>query len=446
MADAANRLMLQDEKHEWIGAYVDGELSSSDQRMVEKWLEAEPTCRQWYEELLELRRQLLGVRVDQAEADLGRDLSPAILAELERSPPPWATPTPGAKPSELPSYSPSSSSGSPIWNHTAARMLAAAAVIALLAFWAIPDSSRNSNDTNDTNDPTLIGTTDPNSPQESTEPKEPQPNGPPANSASEQYVAARPASFIVVEIELTPKGIRRDSVTNALRQAGVGHANGVPVRPELESALMDSRFFHAANEKPGEPSSSKASKDERDGRGNDGERQAVLHQMTYCVLNGPQLDSVWQFIASERGVGAVSNHNIDVAFLDKDLSLFEMLHNSAEMQLAAAERSGKSRDTLRTRAHRVLLTTAMQTKLGLGLRALSTPAVGLLGSVLNRGRDEGEENPNGAMASEEEDVRGQPEASEAQKRAMAAQTSGILFVVRTRPPETQQSDDGDTSE
>ena len=418
--------MLQEDKHEWIGAYIDGELSPSDQRMVEQWLDGEPECRRLHDELLDLRRQLQQVRVSGPEAQLGRDLASAIMAEIDIAEPDWRpTPQVGA----------AAATG---WSHVATRLLTVAAAVALVVFWALQYEK--------TEHSALVGDGQAGQPTLSNDPGNdngvqdlnPQP--------TEMLVAARPASFIVVEIELTRKGLNRDSVNNALRQAGIGIANGIPVAADLESALMESRFFNppenAKNKKPND-------EDGEDEKGREGPKEpqlqrAALDEMIYCVMNGPQIDTVWEYIAAEKGAGAVTQFNIDVAFLENDLSLFQMLHNSAELQLAAADRSSKSKDSLRLRAQRVLLTTAMQTKLGMGLRVLSAPTLGLLNSVLKGQAGEAAANnkANGNVDDNSSDTENDHiivNATEAQKREMASKSTGILFVVRTQT-QTQGED------
>ena len=422
--------MLHDDKHEWISAYVDGEVSPSERRVVEQWMETDLELKRYYNELLELKSRLASLRHAGDDAQLGRDLSPSIFASIAEAS--SSAPSSG----ELTSRShegPQPRITTPGWSVAGFRLAAVAAAVTLMVWFGMPRGDRSVN--------SLMGSSEPNNsglPGGGVDAPDPAltPVDPPS---PEMFVNRRPASFILVEVELSPEGLARDSVNVALERAGVGPANGIPVQHELESALLKSRFFFPQNNALGADGSSaqgkKAKGNQAEGKKEGAKKsQPQLAEMVYCVLNGPQLDSIWNRLAAERQGAAVTNMKIDVVFLDNDVNLFQLLHQSAEVQIASATPSGRptldelGKPTLRLRAQRLLLTAALQTKLGGGLRVLSAaPAVGLLGlGVIASQSDEADEADE-AVETES------PEVVPNEKQLwMASQTTGVLFVVRTK--------------
>ncbi|MCA9176174.1 MAG: zf-HC2 domain-containing protein [Planctomycetales bacterium] len=409
--------MCDEQKLEMISAYVDDELSSSDRRMVEQWLQASSDCRRHYDELIQLRQHFAAAREagefgHRGAEPLGRDLGPAIMARIGELPP-------REKHADEEAVRVPATRSKRVYVRATrwAVWAAVAAVLTMMVVW-----NRGPSDPHGTGQGMGIATI-PSVPDSGTSPR---PGDPTTKQESDpssdmpgpgndtQFVAAQPAIFLMVEVELKATAKNQGVLAAAMKQAGVGMSDPIAVDADLEDALVNSHLF--GKQAPGVPTP------------NEAEVGAKLSSVVYAVLNGPQLDSVFSQLKAERAKnGMVSKVVIDLAMLPADKSLFDVLHQSAEMQIASTEPppvSAPEQPTLLLRAQRIALSAALQTRLGLGMRVLSVPALGVMGVLTSQ---QGSTSENGSQPTDGEAIR----VTEAQRHAMAAQTTGVLFVVRT---------------
>ncbi len=161
--------------------------------------------------------------------------------------------------------------------------------------------------------------------------------------------------LFVINVELTRAGADEGSFERALNALGIAFDANIDVIPDLEQALLQSRFFEGTQE----PRKSAT---------------PVPFNLVYVVTRGGAIDNLWRYMRQNKTQFA--RVTLDLAIKPGDLAVFEQLQQLANFAAAPLGDSGETRPAPRGAiAHRLMLSPAwhgMPSAASQGLGGLAT--------------------------------------------------------------------------
>jgi len=128
--------------------------------------------------------------------------------------------------------------------------------------------------------------------------------------------------LFVIEIGVTPEGIRSNVIKDILMKNGIIYDEGLEVAAELEQELLDTRYLDGVIKKPDpdKPQDIGGSVD-----------------LIYLVCTGMQVDQARLDIHSRHK--DIAKYRFNLAMLPKDVKTFDLLHDAVNSQWATASPS-----------------------------------------------------------------------------------------------------------
>ncbi len=129
--------------------------------------------------------------------------------------------------------------------------------------------------------------------------------------------------LFVIEIGVTPEGVKEDVVRDVLLNNGIVYDSGLDVMPELEEQLLKSRFLNGVVQ-------------------NDEEPVGGTVDLIYMVASGFQIDQTRHDIHSRHS--EIARYRFNMALLPKDVGVFDHLHRTVKSQWATDDPLPKVND------------------------------------------------------------------------------------------------------
>lgn len=129
--------------------------------------------------------------------------------------------------------------------------------------------------------------------------------------------------LFVIEVGVTPEGVEAGVIRDVLMKNGIVYDGGLDVMPELEEQLLKSRFLNGVVQNEDQPVGGTV-------------------DLIYMVASGLQIDQTRLDI--HRRHDHIARYRFNMAFLPKDVGVFENLHRTVKSQWAAIEPAPNTND------------------------------------------------------------------------------------------------------